>query len=41
MLITSRNVGKGIRQAYRWLSDRYKPGDRIFLFGMSFEEEWL
>lgn len=30
----SRNVAKGIQHAYHWLSERYKPGDRIFLFGM-------
>ncbi|KDR79252.1 hypothetical protein GALMADRAFT_93152, partial [Galerina marginata CBS 339.88] len=29
------NVEKGIQLAYHWLSERYKPGDRIFLFGFS------
>ncbi|KDR77529.1 hypothetical protein GALMADRAFT_407064 [Galerina marginata CBS 339.88] len=29
------NVERGIQLAYHWLSERYKPGDRIFLFGFS------
>ncbi|KZP08136.1 hypothetical protein FIBSPDRAFT_840570, partial [Athelia psychrophila] len=29
------NFKKVILAAYRWLSERYKPGDRIFLFGFS------
>ncbi|KZP29542.1 hypothetical protein FIBSPDRAFT_988847 [Athelia psychrophila] len=29
------NFEKVILAAYRWLSERYKPGDRIFLFGFS------
>ncbi|KZP29585.1 hypothetical protein FIBSPDRAFT_816052 [Athelia psychrophila] len=29
------NFEKVIIAAYRWLSERYKPGDRIFLFGFS------
>ncbi|KZP29544.1 hypothetical protein FIBSPDRAFT_727476 [Athelia psychrophila] len=29
------NFEKVIMAAYRWLSERYKPGDRIFLFGFS------
>ncbi|KAF7972908.1 hypothetical protein HWV62_16636 [Athelia sp. TMB] len=34
-LAIALNIGRGIQQAYRWLSERYKPGDRIFLFGFS------
>ncbi|KAH7907258.1 hypothetical protein BJ138DRAFT_1092964 [Hygrophoropsis aurantiaca] len=29
------NVEHVIQTAYRWLSDEYNPGDRIFLFGFS------
>ncbi|KAF8347215.1 hypothetical protein F5887DRAFT_882049 [Amanita rubescens] len=29
------NFEKVILAGYRWLSDKYKPGDRIFLFGFS------
>ncbi|KAG9097225.1 hypothetical protein FS749_006776 [Ceratobasidium sp. UAMH 11750] len=28
-------IEAGIMTAYRWLSDHYQPGDRIFLFGFS------
>lgn len=31
--VTSRNLEKVIIGAYRWLSDTYRPGDQIFLFG--------
>ncbi|KAF7974508.1 hypothetical protein HWV62_12080 [Athelia sp. TMB] len=34
-LAFARHIGTGIKQAYRWLSERYEPGDRIFLFGFS------
>ncbi|KZP29576.1 hypothetical protein FIBSPDRAFT_816048 [Athelia psychrophila] len=34
-LPVARNFEKVILAAYRWLSERYKPGDRIFLFGFS------
>ncbi|KAF7972904.1 hypothetical protein HWV62_16628 [Athelia sp. TMB] len=33
-LAFARHIGTGIKQAYRWLSERYEPGDRIFLFGI-------
>lgn len=29
-----RNFEKIVVAAYRWLSDHYQPGDKIFLFGM-------
>ncbi|KZP06940.1 hypothetical protein FIBSPDRAFT_716808, partial [Athelia psychrophila] len=29
------NFDRAILIAYRWLSERYRPGDRIFLFGFS------
>ncbi|KZP03421.1 hypothetical protein FIBSPDRAFT_1055297 [Athelia psychrophila] len=29
------NIDKGITEAYSWLSERYRPGDRIFLLGYS------
>ncbi|KAG2149452.1 hypothetical protein BD769DRAFT_336279 [Suillus cothurnatus] len=29
------NIGQTIMGAYRWLSDTYRPGDKIFLFGFS------
>jgi uncharacterized protein (DUF2235 family) len=28
-----RNFDKVVKRAYRWLSDNYQDGDRIFLFG--------
>lgn len=28
-----RNLKKGILRGYRWISDNYQQGDRIFLFG--------
>jgi Uncharacterized alpha/beta hydrolase domain (DUF2235) len=31
---TIRNFEKGIYAGYRWLANNYKPGDKIFLFGM-------
>jgi uncharacterized protein (DUF2235 family) len=30
-----RGINRQIRRAYGWLSSRYRPGDRIFLFGYS------
>ncbi|KAG1740621.1 hypothetical protein EDB19DRAFT_763182 [Suillus lakei] len=29
------NISRTIMDAYRWLSDKYHPGDKIFLFGFS------
>ncbi|KAG2344732.1 hypothetical protein BDR05DRAFT_961650 [Suillus weaverae] len=29
------NISQTIMDAYRWLSDKYHPGDKIFLFGFS------
>ncbi|KAG2117068.1 uncharacterized protein F5147DRAFT_567534 [Suillus discolor] len=29
------NISRTIMGAYRWLSDTYRPGDKIFLFGFS------
>ncbi|KZP06350.1 hypothetical protein FIBSPDRAFT_842265, partial [Athelia psychrophila] len=34
-LAIARNIHKGIIEAYSWLSERYRPGDRIFLLGYS------
>ncbi len=34
-VITGRGINRQIRRAYSFLSSRYKPGDRIFLFGYS------
>ncbi|KAJ8469873.1 hypothetical protein ONZ45_g16744 [Pleurotus djamor] len=31
----SRNFERIIHAAYKWLSENYQPGDRIFLFGFS------
>ena len=31
--LTSRNFERIIHAAYKWLSENYQPGDRIFLFG--------
>ncbi|KAF8597598.1 hypothetical protein BDV93DRAFT_452546 [Ceratobasidium sp. AG-I] len=33
--VLARNIEKVIIGAYRWLSDHYRPGDEIFLFGFS------
>ncbi len=30
-----RGINRQIRRAYGWLSTRYRPGDRVFLFGYS------
>lgn len=30
---SDRNLDRVIIGAYRWLSDNYRPGDQIFLFG--------
>lgn len=30
-----RGINRQIRRAYGWLASRYRPGDRIFLFGYS------
>ena len=30
-----RGINRQIRRAYGWLAGRYRPGDRIFLFGYS------
>jgi uncharacterized protein (DUF2235 family) len=35
-LILGRNLHKVIMASYRWLSDNYQDGDRIFLFGEIF-----
>ncbi len=32
---TGRGINRQIKRAYGWLATRYKPGDRIFLFGYS------
>ncbi|KAG2365516.1 hypothetical protein BDR07DRAFT_1449792 [Suillus spraguei] len=29
------NISQTIMGAYRWLSDKYRPGDKIFMFGFS------
>lgn len=34
-MLLSRNFENVIKGAYRWLSERYKAGDRIYLFGAS------
>jgi uncharacterized protein (DUF2235 family) len=31
---TRRNFEKVILAGYRWLSEKYEPGDKIFLFGI-------
>ena len=37
-----RNFEKLVIGAYRWLSENYLPGDRIFLFGQyQFIQLWL
>ncbi|MFK7837065.1 MAG: DUF2235 domain-containing protein [Sulfitobacter sp.] len=32
---TGKGINRQIRRAYGWLATRYRPGDRIFLFGYS------
>lgn len=32
---TGKGINRQIRRAYGWLASRYRPGDRIFLFGYS------
>lgn len=32
---TGKGINRKIRRAYGWLASRYRPGDRIFLFGYS------
>lgn len=41
--VYDRNFDKVIVGAYRWLSQNYQPGDRIYLFGSNFElsHPWL
>jgi len=34
-VIEGRGLNRQIRRAYGWLASRYRPGDRIFLFGYS------
>ena len=34
-VISGRGINRQIRRAYGYLASRYKPGDRIFLFGYS------
>ncbi|KAG1744465.1 hypothetical protein EDB19DRAFT_1894581 [Suillus lakei] len=34
-LAFAHNISQTIMNAYRWLSDKYHPGDKIFLFGFS------
>ncbi|KAK0451389.1 uncharacterized protein EV420DRAFT_1646119 [Desarmillaria tabescens] len=34
-LMTAWNLKRIVREAYQWLVDHYKPGDRIYLFGFS------
>ncbi|MEW9919386.1 DUF2235 domain-containing protein [Marimonas sp. MJW-29] len=34
-VITGKGINRQIRRAYGWLASRYRPGDRIFLFGYS------
>jgi len=34
-IIEGRGINRQIQRVYGWLSSRYKPGDRIFLFGYS------
>jgi uncharacterized protein (DUF2235 family) len=35
-LLHSRNFKKIVLNAYQWLSEKYRPGDRIYLFGKSY-----
>ncbi len=34
-VIAGRGINRQIRIAYSWLASRYRPGDRVFLFGYS------
>lgn len=34
-ILAGRGINRQIKAAYSWLSSRYQPGDRIFLFGYS------
>jgi len=34
-VVTGKGINRLIRRAYGWLATRYRPGDRIFLFGYS------
>ncbi len=34
-VVTGRGINRQIRRAYGFLASRYRPGDRIFLFGFS------
>lgn len=34
-VIEGRGINRQIRRVYGWLASRYRPGDRIFLFGYS------
>lgn len=34
-IITGAGINRQIRRTYGWLASRYRPGDRIFLFGYS------
>ncbi|KAJ8502896.1 hypothetical protein ONZ45_g11350 [Pleurotus djamor] len=34
-MVTARHFERKIFAAYQWLSENYKPGDRIYLFGFS------
>jgi uncharacterized protein (DUF2235 family) len=34
-VMTGKGINRQIRRAYGWLASRYRPGDRIFLFGYS------
>jgi len=33
-MLTIRNFEQVVLAGYRWLSDKYEPGDKIFLFGV-------
>ena len=34
-IATGKGINRQIKRAYGWLSNRYRPGDRVFLFGYS------
>ena len=34
-VITGKGINRQIRRAYGWLATRYRPGDKVFLFGYS------
>jgi len=34
-VMTGKGINRQIKRAYGWLASRYRPGDRIFLFGYS------